>query len=69
MKKNEYSKVTLSSEAQDALRQLFNVLSAKHYSPRTIRNYTQEMRFIFTHSPRWIKSTDFHFTQEDYLTG
>lgn len=39
----------MSSEAQDALEQLFNVLSAKRYSPRTIRNYTQEMRFIFAH--------------------
>ena len=26
-----------------------NVLVAKHYSPRTIRNYVQEMRFIFAH--------------------
>ena len=25
------------------------VLTAKHYSPRTIRNYTQEMRFLFAH--------------------
>jgi len=28
---------------------MFNVLTAKHYSPRTIRNYTQEMRFLFAH--------------------
>ena len=49
MKKNEYSKIQLSGEAQDALQQLFNVLTAKHYSPRAIRNYTQEMRFIFAH--------------------
>ena len=27
------------------------VLSAKYYSPRTIRNYTQEMRFLFAHYP------------------
>lgn len=39
----------MSVEAQKALQQLFNVLTAKHYSPRTIRNYTQEMRFIFAH--------------------
>ena len=25
------------------------VLTAKNYSPRTIRNYTQEMRFLFAH--------------------
>lgn len=25
------------------------VLTAKHYSPRTIRNYTQEMRYLFAH--------------------
>ena len=49
MKKNEYSKVALSPQAQDALQQLFNVLSAKRYSPRAIRNYAQEMRFIFAH--------------------
>jgi site-specific recombinase XerD len=39
----------LSLQAQDALQQMFNVLTAKHYSKRTIRNYTQEMRFIFAH--------------------
>jgi site-specific recombinase XerD len=39
----------LSPQAQDALQQLYNVLSAKHYSPRTIRNYTQEMRYLFAH--------------------
>ena len=49
MKKGEYSKVPLSLEAQDALQQLHVVLVAKHYSPRTIRNYTQEMRFLFAH--------------------
>ena len=27
------------------------MLTAKHYSPRTILNYTQEMRFIFAHYP------------------
>lgn len=36
-------------EAQDALQQMHAVLSAKNYSPRTIRNYTQEMRFVFAH--------------------
>jgi len=43
------SKVTLSLEAQDALQQMHAVLTAKHYFPRTIRNYTQEMRFLFAH--------------------
>jgi integrase/recombinase XerD len=33
------------------LHQLHAVLTAKHYSPRTIRNYLQEMRFIFAHYP------------------
>jgi len=41
--------VKLSVEAQEALQQLFAVLTAKHYSPRTIRNYTQEMRYLFAH--------------------
>ena len=42
--------------------QLNNVLVAKHYSPRTIRNYVQEMRFIFAHYhdvlPGSISQTD-----------
>jgi site-specific recombinase XerC len=37
----------LSLQAKEALQQFFDVLSAKHYSPRTIRNYTREMRFLF----------------------
>lgn len=36
-------------EAQQALQQLSGVLTAKHYSPRTMRNYVQEMRFLFAH--------------------
>ena len=36
-------------ESQEALNQLHAVLTAKHYSPRTIRNYMQEMRFLFAH--------------------
>lgn len=39
----------LSPQAQGALQQLHAVLTAKHYSPRTIRNYTQEMRYLFAH--------------------
>jgi integrase/recombinase XerD len=39
----------LSLQAKEALQQLCDVLSAKHYSPRTLRNYTQEMRFLFAH--------------------
>ena len=38
-------------ESQEALNQLHAVLTAKHYSPRTIRNYLQEMRFLFAHYP------------------
>lgn len=38
------------------------VLTAKHYSPRTIRNYIQEMRFLFAHHcdllPQCIVSKD-----------
>ena len=49
MQKNEYSKVTLSAEAQACLLQLHNTLLAKQYSVRTIRNYVQEMRFLFAH--------------------
>jgi hypothetical protein len=51
MKKNEYSKVTLSQAAQDCLQQLHNTLVAKQYAKRTIRNYIQEMRFLFAHYP------------------
>ena len=43
--------MTLSPEAQDALQQMHAVLTAKHYSPRTMRNYLQEMRFLFAHYP------------------
>ena len=39
----------MSPSAQEALQQMHAVLSAKHYSPRTIRNYMQEMRFLFAH--------------------
>jgi len=35
--------------AQEALQQLNAVLTAKYYSPRTLLNYTREMRFIFAH--------------------
>ena len=41
----------MSASSQEALHQLQAVLTAKHYSPRTIRNYMQEMRFIFAHYP------------------
>ena len=48
--------------AQEALQQMHGVLTAKHYSPRTIRNYIQEMRFLFAHyqelSPGSIRSKD-----------
>ena len=39
----------LSVEAQRCLQQLHNTLLVKHYSSRTIRNYVQEMRFLFAH--------------------
>jgi site-specific recombinase XerC len=64
MKKNEYSKVTLSPQALQALQQLFNVLTAKHYSPRTIRNYTQEMRFLFAHYPDVVPDS---ISQQDII--
>lgn len=35
--------------AQDWLQQLHNTLVAKQYAKRTIRNYMQEMRFLFAH--------------------
>ena len=41
----------MSASSQEALHQLQAVLTAKHYSPRTIRNCMQEMRFIFAHYP------------------
>lgn len=39
----------MSAEAQACLQQMHNTLVAKNYSPRTIRNYLQEMRFLFAH--------------------
>ncbi len=36
-------------EAQQCLQQLHNTLLAKQYAERTIRNYTQEMRYLFAH--------------------
>ena len=49
MKRKWVNKVTLCLEAQEALQQLLAVLTAKYYCPRTIRNYMQEMRFLFAH--------------------
>ena len=49
MKKNEYSQVRLGDGAQQCLHMLHQTLVAKHYAIRTIRNYTQEMRFLFAH--------------------
>jgi integrase/recombinase XerD len=46
------------------LLQLFNVLTAKHYSPRTIRNYTQEMRFLFAHYPDVVPDS---ISQQDII--
>jgi integrase/recombinase XerD len=46
------------------LQQLFNVLTAKHYSPRTIRNYTQEMRFLFAHYPDVVPDS---ISQQDII--
>jgi site-specific recombinase XerD len=39
----------LSPQAQEALQQMHAVMLAKMYSPRTMRNYLQEMRFLFAH--------------------
>ena len=46
------------------MQQLFNVLTAKHYSPRTIRNYTQEMRFLFAHYPDIVPDS---ISQQDII--
>ena len=46
------------------MQQLFNVLTAKHYSPRTIRNYTQEMRFLFAHYPDVVPDS---ISQQDII--
>lgn len=48
-KKNEYGKTALNPEAQDLLHKLSNYLTAKAFAERTVRNYTQEMRYIFAH--------------------
>jgi len=39
----------LSPQAQEVLQQMHAVMTAKIYSRRSIRNYTQEMRFLFAH--------------------
>ena len=39
----------LSVAAQACLLQMYNTLLARQYSVRSIRNYTQEMRFLFAH--------------------
>ena len=49
MQKSNDSKVALPTEAQTCLQQLHNTLLVKQYASRTIRNYMQEMRFIFSH--------------------
>ena len=49
MKKMSTVKYNYLEKQSMPLQQLFNVLSAKRYSPRAIRNYAQEMRFIFAH--------------------
>lgn len=43
--------------SQEALNQMHAVLTAKHYSARTIRNYLQEMRFLFAHYPELLPVT------------
>ncbi len=48
-KKNNLCKIALNQEAQDCLLKLANYLTAKAFAQRTIRNYTQEMRYIFAH--------------------
>ena len=63
-KKNEYSKVTLSQAAQDSLQQLHNTLVAKQYAKRTIRNYMQEMRFLFAHYPDVVPTS---ISQQDII--
>lgn len=47
----------MSADAQGCLQQLHNTLVVKHYSPRTIRNYVQEMRFLFAHYRDLLPST------------
>lgn len=42
-------KVVLPAQAQEYLTKTANFLNAKAYSPRTIRNYIQELRFVFAH--------------------
>lgn len=45
--------------------QLSNTLLAKQYSPRTIRNYVQEMRFLFAHYYDVLPAS---ITQHDIIT-
>ena len=65
MQKNEYSKITLSAEAQACLLQLSNTLLARQYWPRTIRNYVQKMRFLFAHYYDVLPAS---ITQQDIIT-
>ena len=39
----------MNSKAEELLLKTAEYLSAKNYSPRTIRNYTSEMRYIFSY--------------------
>ena len=39
--------IFLNERAQTLLEQLNNVMKAKNYSPRSITNYTREMRLLF----------------------
>jgi len=36
---------------------MHNTLVAKNYSPRTMRNYLQEMRFLFAYYPDVVPAT------------
>lgn len=47
MKRNEFAACFLSEEALQVLKQLKDALTARHYSPRTVCNYSREIRYLF----------------------
>ena len=49
LQKNEFGKTPLNERAVELLQKLSNFLNAKGYSLRTVRNYVQEVRFLFVY--------------------
>jgi integrase/recombinase XerD len=44
-----YASLQLSAESENLLKDLQNYMRVKHYSPRTIKNYSYELRYLLSH--------------------